>query len=111
MTCSFAAPKILLAGQRDYIKYFPPNVLSAYILVHVHTTSPLVSFTVTSVSRGASDLVFPSFLSNSPYEILWQHSVRVAMRGYEANGLYQIEVFNREQQLATQRFTLLKAKG
>ena len=106
-----AGPKILLEGQRDYVKYFPPNATSASIPVEVHTTSPLISFTVTSVSRGASDLVFPTFVSNSPYDVVWRHSIRVTTLTHRANGVYEIEVFNREMELATQRFTIHKANG
>ena len=99
-----------MEGQRDYTKYFPPNTSSAYILVLVHTTSPLVSFTVTSVSRHhAPNLVLPSFVSNSPYEIVWRHSIRVPMPDLRANGVYQIEVVNRDRELATQRFKIHKA--
>lgn len=116
MTYVTAGPKILLEGQSDYVKYFPPNTSTAYILVHVYTTSPLTSFTVTSVTqRGHDDdnpstPVFPSFVSNSPYEIVWRHNIRVPMPDLSANGVYEIEVVNQEREVASQTFRIHKAE-
>lgn len=101
----------MLEGQKNYVKYFPPNVTTATILIYVYTTSPLVSFKVNRIDKKNSDVFFAPFVSNSPYDIIWKHSIRVPRLGYEENGVYEIEVLNEDGEKTTQRFTLLKAKG
>lgn len=106
-TTSFTGPKITLAGQADYSRFFPPNASSADILVLVYTASPLVSF---EVNGGVADSIVSSFVSNSPYDIVWKHSILFPRLDYEMNRVYEIRVVNADREQAAQAFTLLKAE-
>lgn len=99
-----------MEGQDDFVKRFPPDVTSADILVFVYTTSPLASFEVSRKGHEISDRTFATFVSNSPYEIIWKQRIRVSRLHYDVNGLYQIKVANLDGESATQQFLLQKAK-
>lgn len=104
-------PKIFLEGQEGYVKYFSANTTSSTILVRIYTASPLVSFEVSGLSQHKPATMFTSFVSNSPYEIVWLHSISVEQLDYQANGAYRITVINDDQEASTQQFTIHKAKG
>ena len=80
-------------------------------MVIVYTTTPLVSFEVTRIGKSISDRVFTSFLSHSPYEIVWKHNIRVSKLDYDTNGPYVIKIRNEDGDTAEQTFTIKKAKG
>ncbi len=93
------------------MKHFPPNATSSTILFLVYTTSPLLSFEVSGVtSHKSSAELFASFVSSSPYEIIWQHSVIVARLDYAMNGEYHVKITNEDGERAVQKFSILKAK-
>lgn len=99
-----------MEGEKGFTKYFPANVTSADIVVRVYTTSPLTSFEVTQDGKSVSDRVITSFLSNSPFDIVWRHTIRLPSLNYRMNGAYMIKVKNEDGQTATQQFSILKAK-
>lgn len=102
---------ITLEGQESYVKYFPANTTSAVIFFLVYTTSPLVSFEVDGVSKHKSAEMFTSYVSSSPYEIVWKHSVSLARLDHRMNGVYRVEIANEDGERATQFFTIHKANG
>lgn len=67
-------------------------------------------FKVYRVGKKISDRIFPSFVSSSPYEIIWKHNITVAKLDYETNGDYKITLLNKDGERATQQFSILKAK-
>lgn len=97
-------------GQDGFVKHFPANATSAVILVVVYTTSPLLSFTVDGVTGDPADM-FTSFVSSSPYEIIWKHSIGLVRLDYRMNGVYRIQVANADGERASRLFTIHKARG
>ena len=93
------------------MKYFPANTTSAVIPFLVYTTSPLLSFRVDGVSAPKTAEMFTSYVSSSPYEIIWRHNIRLARLNTGMNGVYQIRVVNKDGERANQIFTIHKANG
>ena len=93
------------------MKYFPANTTTVDISVMVYTTSPLVSFKVDGMARHKSAKMFTSFVSSSPYEIVWKHGIQLAKLTDEMNGVYRIRVVNKDKERASQDFVIHKANG